>query len=94
MTFQGIHQFYLLLRAVLLGKDIMVNIVFLIHGRPLCLKRERVDEIHDGIGRNRVQNFRNHPVGFFLDPLVDILERGGIEGGAVDISTVVVGIHL
>ena len=60
-----------LLSAVPRDECLVPHVAGLEHARPLRIKRQRVHQIHHRVGRNFINDLRDHPVRVFLHPVVD-----------------------
>ena len=90
----GVHQLYLPLRAVGAAELALLYCVFRVGLHPLGVKGQGVDQVHQGLLGNLVQNLRDHAVGLLLDPVVDVRQGALVKGGLIGICAVVVRIGL
>ena len=80
--------------AISRGKCSIPHVVGFKGALPLCVERQGVDEIHDRVRRNPVNDFRDHAVCVFLYPVVDGLFGRVVKGRAVNSRVKDVGILL
>src|SRR5690606_13976098 len=94
LAFFRAHEVGLLSGAVGGGELVPVNVVLVVHLLPAGVKDHGIDEVHDGIGGNVVDNFFNDAVGVVFHPVVDVPDGLEIESGLVGRSPVIIGVGL